>query len=43
MRDLFNTGWDAETMLRGLTASIIIAIFTFAFAFFSLRARVRRK
>lgn len=43
MRALFNTGWDAEIMLRGLTASIIIALFTFAFAFFSLRARVRRK
>jgi len=43
MRALFNTGWDTEIMLRGLSASIVIAVFTFAFAFFSLRARVRRK
>ena len=43
MRAVFNTGWDAEVMVRGLSASIVIAVLTFAFAFFSLRARVRRK
>jgi ABC-2 type transport system permease protein len=43
MRALFNTGWDTEIMVRGLTASLVIAVITFAFAFFSLRARTRRK
>ncbi|MDX2139758.1 MAG: ABC transporter permease [Chloroflexota bacterium] len=43
MRALFNTGWDTEVMVRGLTASLVIAVITFIFAFFSLRARTRRK
>ena len=43
MRALFNTGWDGELMLRGLTATLVIAAITFTFAFFSLRARTRRR
>jgi ABC-2 type transport system permease protein len=43
MRALFNTGWDTEVMLRGLTATIVITVITFIFAFISLRARTRQK
>ncbi len=43
MRALFNTGWNAELMARGLTATLAIAAVTFIFAFFSLRARTRRR
>jgi ABC-2 type transport system permease protein len=43
MRALFNTGWDTEVMVRGLSASLVIAVITFVFAFLSLRARTRRK
>lgn len=43
MRALLNTGWDTNIMLRGLSASAIIFVITFAFAYFSLRARTRQK
>jgi ABC-2 type transport system permease protein len=43
MRAIFNTGWNAEVMGRGVTASLIIALITFTFAYLSLRARTREK
>ena len=43
MRTLLNTGWDAEIMARGFASILLMAIITYTFAIFSLRARVRRK
>lgn len=43
MRALFNTGWDSEIMLRGLSSCVAIAVVTFIFAFWSLRARTRQR
>lgn len=43
MRALLNTGWDTDIMVRGFSASAVILVITFAFAYFSLRARTRRK
>jgi ABC-2 type transport system permease protein len=43
MRAIFNTGWDAEIMLRGISASLVIALITFGFAYLSLRARTRQR
>mgnify|MGYP005842313339 CR=1 FL=1 len=43
MRTLLNTGWDAQVVLRGLIAILILAVLTFAFAMASLRARTRRR
>ncbi len=43
MRALLNTGWDAQIVLRGLVAILIMAMLTFTFAMASLRARTRRR
>ncbi len=43
MRALFNTGWDTEIMLRGLSSCLAIAVVTFILAFWSLRVRTRQK
>lgn len=43
MRALLNTGWDAQIVLRGLAAILIMAALTFTFAMASLRARTRRR
>lgn len=43
MRALLNTGWDAQIVLRGLGAILIMAALTFMFAMASLRARTRRR
>lgn len=43
MRALLNTGWDAEIMLRGISASLVLGVLMYTFALFGLRSRVRRK
>lgn len=43
MRAIFNSGWDTEIMLRGVSASLVIALITFGFAYLSLRARTRQR
>ncbi len=42
-RAILNTGWDSAVMLRGLSSVVLMGVVLFAFAFFSLRARTRRK
>ena len=37
------SGWDSAVMLRGLSSVVLMGVVLFAFAFFSLRARTRRK
>lgn len=43
MRTLLNSGWDAEIMLRGVSASLLLGVILFAWALLSLRARTRRR
>lgn len=43
MRHILLQGWDAEIMLRGLSSILLLAVVTYTFALFSLRARTRRK
>lgn len=43
MRMLLNSGWDVEIMLRGLSSIGLLALVMYTFAFFSLRARTKRK
>ncbi|MBI5668404.1 MAG: ABC transporter permease [Chloroflexi bacterium] len=42
-RTLINTGWDAEIILRGITAPTLLGLAGFAFAYLSLRAGSRRR
>ncbi len=42
-RALLNTGWDPAALLLGLFAASTLALLTFAFAWFSLRARTRQR
>lgn len=42
-RTLINIGWDAEIILRGMVAPVLLAMLGFAFACFSLRAGTRRR
>lgn len=42
-RAILNDGWVTDVILRGLGSTLILALFTFAFAWFSLRARTQRK
>jgi ABC-2 type transport system permease protein len=43
MRAVLNTGWDTEIMLRGLSSCLAMALVLYAFAFFGLRARLKRR
>jgi ABC-2 type transport system permease protein len=43
MRSVLNTGWDTEIMLRGLGSCLIMAAILYGFAFFGLRARLKRR
>jgi ABC-2 type transport system permease protein len=42
-RTIINVGWDAEIIVRGLSAVVVMGLLLFVWAFFSLRARTRRK
>lgn len=43
MRTALNVGWDNEIMLRGLSSVLVMGVVLFAWAWFGLRARTRRK
>jgi ABC-2 type transport system permease protein len=43
MRGLMLEGWNAEIMLRGVSACLAMAVLTYAFALMGLRVRTRRK
>ncbi|PJF26004.1 MAG: ABC transporter [Phototrophicales bacterium] len=43
MRAVLNSGWDTEIMLRGLSSCLAMAIVLYAFAFFGLRSRLKRR
>ncbi|GAB4546210.1 MAG: ABC transporter permease [Anaerolineae bacterium] len=43
MRPLLLTGWDTDALLRGFITCLGLAVVTFAFAFFSLQARTKRR
>ena len=43
MRAVLNTGWDSEIMLRGLASCLAMALVLYAFAFFGLRTRLKRR
>lgn len=42
-RALINTGWDAEIILRGAVAPLLVALVGLAFAYISLKAGTRRR
>ncbi|MDQ6695352.1 MAG: ABC transporter permease [Chloroflexota bacterium] len=42
-RSALNTGWDGGALLRGLIVLVGVSAVTFAFAFYSLRTRTRRR
>ncbi|GAB4441910.1 MAG: ABC transporter permease [Anaerolineae bacterium] len=42
MRSLLNEGWDANAILQGVVACLILAVAMYALAIFALRARTRR-
>lgn len=42
-RAVLNTGWDGDSVLRGVAVLMIVSTATFAFAVFSLRARTRQR
>jgi ABC-2 type transport system permease protein len=42
-RALLNTGWEPDALARGLSASLVICVITFAFAFWCLKSRTTRK
>jgi len=43
MRSLMLAGWEPDTLLRGLSSCLLLAVVTYSFALFSLRFRVKRK
>jgi ABC-2 type transport system permease protein len=43
MRAILLEGWQVEPMLQGLAACIILAVITFTYALFGLRARTKQK
>jgi ABC-2 type transport system permease protein len=42
-RAILNDGWVTDVILRGVGSTVILALFTFAFAWSGLRARTQRK
>lgn len=42
-RTLINTGWDAEIILRGMVAPVLLTMIGFAFVYFSLWTGTRRR
>ncbi len=43
MRSLMLTGWEGDVLLKGLLATLILAVAMYALAGFALRTRTRRK
>lgn len=42
-RSLLNIGWEPQVLFTGLWVSLVVCVITFAFAYFSLRARTQRR
>ena len=43
MRTILNDGWQADIILRGVLACVVLGVLTFIFAMTSLQARTQRK